>query len=83
MLQELEVKRRERERKLELQQFESATSKVGLRLEELRRNIIGEMKRENSRTAISKGDDKILMYKSEIAREIQESEIETLRSRMV
>eukprot|EP00347_Sterkiella_histriomuscorum_P000748 403374657 len=83
MMLELEHKKRERERKLQVQEFESVTNKAGMRLEELRRNISSELKRTNSKNLISRGDDKILMYKSEIARELRDGDIQTLRSRMV
>ena len=37
MALELDIKKRERERKIQVQEFENITSRAGLKLEELRR----------------------------------------------
>lgn len=82
-MKELEHKKRERERRILIEQFESSNKKTGSKLEDLRRNIAAQLEDAHKKHQSHQYHDDLLAYNSQIVKELRNQEIRTLRSKMV
>ena len=55
---------------MQAKEFEEMTRRTSTKLDELRRQITDEIKHNDTHRIITKNDDKIKMYTSNIAREL-------------